>query len=118
MAAYVDSARRRVGRRLAFYLWADSLSELLAMADAIGVARDRLQGAGGPADRDGSWLHFDISAKERRSAIALGAALTDKYGPLEHVARLQIASGDPEQIGVGWNRLRQIERCRRGDLAR
>lgn len=115
MSVYVDDVRHSFGRMLMCHMWADSLDELLAMADRIGVARKWIQGhpelSTGKA-RQASWLHFDISLGRKAAAIAAGAVLTDKYGPVEHRARRQLASGDPAEIAAGRKRLAMIEECR------
>jgi hypothetical protein len=82
MTVYVDDVRHRFGRMVMRHMWADSLDELLAMADAIGVKRKWLQPP--PA---ASWLHFDISLSKKEEAVKRGAVLTDKYGPIEFLAR-------------------------------
>lgn len=84
MSVYVDNASNRYGRMLMCHMWADTLDELLAMADAIGVQRKWLQ-----QPPKASWVHFDIAQSKRALAIANGAIRTDKYGPLEHTARLR-----------------------------
>lgn len=92
MAVYVDNARNRLGRMKMCHMWADSLEELLAMADAIGVQRKWIQGHAELSfgiHRKASWLHFDISVSKRKLAIDHGAIATDRYGPLEHVARIR-----------------------------
>jgi hypothetical protein len=71
-------------------MWADSLDELLAMADRIGVQRRWLQ-----QPPKASWVHFDIALNKKVLAITAGAVLTDKYGPVEHVAKLR---GDTKKI--------------------
>ena len=83
MAVYVDDVQHRFGRMLMCHLWADTHAELLAMADQIGVARKWLQ-----QPPKAAWVHFDICITKKKKAIAAGAILTDKFGPLEHVARL------------------------------
>lgn len=83
MTVYVDNVRHRFGRMVMCHMWADSLEELLAMADTIGVARKWLQ-----QPPKASWVHFDISISMKTKAIRSGAVLTDRYGPAEHVARL------------------------------
>ena len=82
MSVYVDDVRHAFGRMVMCHMWADSLEELLAMADRIGVARRWLQ-----QPPKASWVHFDISLGKKAIALAAGAILTDKYGPLEHLAR-------------------------------
>lgn len=83
MTVYVDDVRHRYGRMVMCHMWADSLDELLAMADRIGVARRWLQ-----EPPKASWVHFDVSLGKKALALAAGAVLTDRYGPAEHVARL------------------------------
>ena len=84
MAVYVDNARNAYGRMRMAHMWADSREELFAMADKIGVARKWFQ-----RPPRASWEHFDICQTKRQLAIQEGAVLTDRYGPAEHVARLQ-----------------------------
>ena len=84
MTVYVDDVRHQFGRMVMCHLWADSLDELLAMADRIGVQRKWLQ-----QPPKASWVHFDISLGMKAKALAAGAVLTDRYGPSEHVARLR-----------------------------
>lgn len=91
MAVYVDEAMIPFGGMLMSHMWADSLEELLAMADKIDVQRKWIQGhptLSFGKHREASWVHFDISKGKRTKAIELGAIPTDKYGPAEHVARL------------------------------
>lgn len=82
MTVYVDDVRHAFGRMVMCHLWADTLAELLAMADRIGVAHKWLQ-----EPPKASWVHFDIALSKKALAIAAGAVLTDKYGPSEFVAR-------------------------------
>jgi hypothetical protein len=84
MTVYVDDVRHRFGRMIMCHMWADSLDELLAMADAIGVARKWLQ-----EPPKASWVHFDVSLGKKAEAIKHGAVLTDKYGPVEYRARIE-----------------------------
>lgn len=90
MTVYVDDVRHPYGRMIMCHMWADSLDELLEMADAIGMNRKWLQ-----QPPKASWVHFDVSLTLKARAIARGAILTDKYGPVEHVARLR---GDHARI--------------------
>ena len=84
MTVYVDNVRHKFGRMVMCHLWADSLDELYAMVDRIGVQRKWLQ-----KPPKASWVHFDIALSKKALAIKYGAVLTDKYGPSEHVARLK-----------------------------
>lgn len=93
MTVYVDDVRHLFGRMMMCHMWADSLDELLAMADRIGVARKWLQ-----RPPKASWVHFDIALAKKALALKAGAVLTDKYGPAEHVARLAGNAAKVEQI--------------------
>ena len=79
MSVYVDDVEHQYGRMKMCHMWADTLDELLAMADTIGVARKWLQ-----QPPKASWVHFDIAKSKKAVAIQHGAILTDKYGPVYH----------------------------------
>ena len=96
MTVYVDDVRHRFGRMVMCHMWADTLDELLDMADHIGVARKWLQ-----QPPKASWVHFDISLGKKAEAIVAGAILTDMFGPVIHVGQQMIASGKPELIAYG-----------------
>lgn len=116
MTVYVDDVRLRFGRMWMCHMWADTDAELLAMADAIGVARKWIQGhqtLSFGKHKDASWVHFDICLTKKTKAIELGAVLTDKYGPVEHVARLNIASGNPDLVRFGEQAIAKIAKFRR-----
>ena len=92
MTVYVDDVRHSFGKMVMCRLWADSLEELLDMVDRIGVQRKWIQGhkeLSLPRFKNASWVHFDISLGKKALAIKAGAVLTDKYGPVEHVAKLR-----------------------------
>jgi hypothetical protein len=97
MAVYVDDVRHRYGNMVMCHLWADTLEELLAMVDRIGVQRKWLQ-----QPPKASWVHFDIALSKKALALQHGAVLTDKYGPVEHLARL----------AGNQHKLNQIAQCR------
>lgn len=67
MTVYVDNARAAFGRMKMCHMMADTTSELLAMADKIGVQRKWLQKAGTVYE------HFDIALSKRAAAVAFGA---------------------------------------------
>jgi uncharacterized protein DUF4031 len=93
MTVYVDDANMPFRGMIMSHLWSDTLPELLAMVDAIGVQRKWLQ-----KPPKASWVHFDISFGKKKLAIARGAILTDKYGPLEHEARRKGDQAKLDQI--------------------
>lgn len=97
MSVYVDDVRHSYGRMIMCHMWADSPDELLAMADRIGVGRRWLQ-----QPPKASWVHFDISLNRKALALAAGAVLTDRYGPVEFLARQK---GDQRKLD-------QIAACR------
>lgn len=115
MTVYVDDVRHKFGSMIMCHMWADSLDELMAMADRIGVARRWIQGhptLSSEKARKASWVHFDIAASKKALAIRLGAVLTDKFGPIEHTANLDIASGDPVLVDYGRLRLERVAAAR------
>jgi hypothetical protein len=83
MTVFVDDVRHKFRHMTMCHMWADTLDELLVMARRIGVQRKWLQ-----MPPKASWVHFDISLGKKELARKYGAVLTDRYGPLEHVARL------------------------------
>jgi hypothetical protein len=115
VSVYVDDVRHPFGRMVMCHMWADTLDELLAMADRIGVARKWIQGhpeLSFGKHRHASWVHFDIALAMKATAIEAGAVLTDEFGPVEFEARANIATGDEVLVAIGTRKLRQIEHCR------
>lgn len=107
MTVYVDDVRHPFGRMIMCHMWADTEEELHAMADRIGVARRWFQ-----TPPKASWNHYDVSLGMKARALQFGAVLTDQFGPLEHTARLDIASGVPARIARGQRQLANVEYCR------
>jgi hypothetical protein len=104
MTVYVDDVEHAFGRMTMCHMWTDGpLEELLAFADRIGVARKWLQ-----QPPKASWVHFDIAKSKKALALHWGAVLTDRYGPVEHCARLDVASGDPKRVERGRRRLAAV----------
>lgn len=117
MSVFVDDVRLPFGRMIMCHMWADTLDELLAMADRIGVQRKWIQGhptLSFGKHRNASWIHFDISLGCKAKAIAAGAVLTDKFGPSEHTSKLDIASGNPARVARGQRMLAMVADCREG----
>jgi hypothetical protein len=89
---YVDDARipARVGRISArwSHLMADSLPELLAFADRLGLQRSWLQDKA-------SGVHFDVTEAKRAEAIRLGAipieVSSDRWSRVLDEARQQFS---------------------------
>lgn len=115
MTVYVDDVQHKYGSMLMCHMWADSLEELLAMADRIGVNRKWIQGhkelSTGRA-KNASWLHFDIAQSKKALAVQYGAKRTDKYGPTEFLAKIVLERGDPRFVGKAQETLNSIARAR------
>ncbi|MER9697686.1 MULTISPECIES: DUF4031 domain-containing protein [unclassified Mesorhizobium] len=115
MAVYVDNMQAPFGNMVMCHMWADTADELLAMVDKIGVQRKWIQGhptLSFGKHRNASWVHFDIAMTKRALAVKAGAIETDRFGPLEHTARLHIASGDPARIKYGEGQLARVQSAR------
>ena len=116
MTVFVDNVRFVLGGMIMCHMWADTLDELLEMVDKVGVDRKWLQGHPTLSTgkyREASWVHFDVSLSKKNKAIAAGAVLTDKYGPVEHTARLDIATGRPEAVARGKKKLAMVAKRRK-----
>lgn len=68
MSVYVDDMKASFGRMVMCHMVADTLPELHAMADRIGVARKWYQGP--PVTRN---PHYDIALSKRALAVEAGA---------------------------------------------
>ena len=115
MACYVDPSAHSFGRMIMCHLWADTLDELLAMVDRIGVQRKWIQGhptLSHGKHRNASWVHFDIAISKRALAVQNGAIETDRYGAVEWQARQQIASGNQRLVAIGTKRLTMVNDVR------
>jgi len=84
MAVYVDRARNRLGRMILCHMVADTLGELHAMAEAIGMRRAWFQPA--------SFPHYDVSLSRRRRAVQLGAVEVDRRQLVAVMRRCRAAS--------------------------
>jgi Protein of unknown function (DUF4031) len=71
MSVYVDDMEAPFGRMKMCHMYADSHEELVAMADAIGVARKWIQYPGNRVKE-----HFDICLSKKKAAIERGAIET------------------------------------------
>jgi hypothetical protein len=66
MAVFVDDMKAPFGRMIMCHMVADTIPELHAMADKIGVNRRWFQSTA-------SWPHYDIALSTRAIAVANGA---------------------------------------------
>lgn len=89
MSVYVDRGAITYGRMRMCHMIADSLDELHAMADRIGVARRWFQ-APGPRV---SFPHYDIAQSKRALAIEAGAIDCDRVTFVAHLRRLRPVFG-------------------------
>lgn len=105
MSVYVDPAVWPFRNMVMCHMWADSIGELYAMADRIGVQRKWLQRPPetGLPGMNASWVHFDIAATKRALAVKHGAIETDKFEALYWQAK---RDGDVAKMTM-------VENCRR-----
>lgn len=71
MSVYVDDAFIPFGRMVMCHMIADTHTELMTMADTIGVARKWIQNEGLAHE------HFDVAKAARAKAVAAGAQEID-----------------------------------------
>lgn len=104
MTVYVDNMRAPDGRMVMCHMIADSVNELHAMADAIGVARRWYQGD-----------HYDIALSKRSLAIAKGAVeITWRQCSLMCSNRKATGQlGDPATAERVWRERRAATAARR-----
>jgi hypothetical protein len=111
MTVYVDDVEHEFRGMHMCHMWADTLDELFAMVDRIGVQRRWIQGHAelsiGKAKK-ASWVHFDIAKSKKRLAIKAGAILTDMFGPSEFTAKLDAASDNPARAERGRKMIADI----------
>ncbi len=90
MTVFVDPAIHRKGRYRWCHMWSDDLAELHAFAQGLGKSRSSFQ-----APPRAQWRHYDLHERDRERALAMGAVASDRYGAVEHVARL---AGDLDRL--------------------
>lgn len=82
MSVYVDHGLNPFGRMKMCHMLADSLDELHAMADAIGMKRAWFQNTPGHP-------HYDLSMSKRKLAIQHGAIEIDNRQLVEFLRKLR-----------------------------
>ena len=90
MSVYVDASQYGFGRMMMCHMIADSLEELHAMADRIGVQRRWFQD---PNTMKVSFPHYDIAKSKRALAVAAGAIECDRVTFVGHLRRLRPVFG-------------------------
>lgn len=70
MAVYVDQEQNQFRRMVMCHMFADTIAELHAMADAIGMRREWFQPL--------SFPHYDVAKGRRAVALRLGATEVDR----------------------------------------
>ncbi len=98
MAVYVDDMRANLGRMVMCHMIADTLEELHAMADKIGVQRKWYQGP--PKTRH---EHYDIALSKRSLAVANGAIeITHRQCSAMSIMRRETGRCAPPQEALEW----------------
>ena len=88
MSTYVDDPQHPFGRMIMCHLIGDTLEELHAMADRIGVARRHFQGAA-------STPHYDLCKSKRALAVRHGAIEVDRYRLADLIRSLRAKAQAP-----------------------
>lgn len=83
MSVYIDTSRNRLGRMMMCHMLADTLEELHAMADRIGMKREWFQPESTP--------HYDVSKTRRALAIQHGAIEADRHKVVELIRKYRAA---------------------------
>jgi hypothetical protein len=88
VAVYVDGERNGFGRMVMCHMFADTLAELHAMADAIGMRRAWFQPL--------SFPHYDVALGRRARAVALGAVEVFRREGYDHRKRIRAAMSEAD----------------------
>lgn len=89
MAVYVDKTRHHYGRMVMCHMCADTIDELYAMVDKIGVARRWIQNYGIPHS---GISHYDICLSKRKLALRYGAIEVDSKWLVNHMKSVTFPS--------------------------
>jgi len=83
MTVYVDRSRNGFGQMIMCHMIADTLDELHAMADKIGVQRKWFQDLS-------SFPHYDIAQSKRALAVEAGAVDTERADFVAVMKRVRV----------------------------
>ena len=90
---YIDRERNQFRNMIMCHMVADTIGELLEMADRIGMHRRHFQ--------PGSHPHFDVSTGYRARAIKAGAIEVDRRGLVEIMKRQSLRlKEDPAELAA------------------
>jgi hypothetical protein len=90
VSVYVDHYFAQYGRMQMSHMIADSLEELHAMADKIGVARKWFQ-------KHASIPHYDVCKSKRELAIKLGAISVERRDFVMKMREIRLAERQQEE---------------------
>lgn len=89
MTVYVDRARHAYRRMIMCHMMADTIDELHAMADRIGVSRQHFQPLSSP--------HYDICQAKRALALKAGAVEASRQQIVALIRRLRESPCAPRE---------------------
>jgi hypothetical protein len=106
MAVYVDTMRAKFKRMVMCHMIADSLEELHAMAEKIGMKREWFQ--------DTRWPHYDVSLSRKKLAIQYGAKEINRRELMDWMKRKmeernEGQKGKAGDCGLGRDKRKEIQ---------
>ncbi|WP_193188873.1 DUF4031 domain-containing protein [Nisaea sediminum] len=93
MPVYLDTARNRFRRMIMCHMIADTLDELHAMAERIGMRREWFQPR--------SFPHYDVCLTRRAVAIKHGATVLERRDFVAAMQRIRAAGGTRDDSNPG-----------------
>lgn len=105
---YVDESIFPLRGQPYCHVWADSVPELHAAAQAVGLKREWFQSFPDKA----SWNHYDCNPRIRQMLVDRGAMETDRFGASVQIAAQKVFTNNPTVIKYSWRRLMFYMRAR------